>query len=367
MGEDEENTLKEIPIEDSFDDACLQFFTLCETVVNAVYEIMKKRPQPQVFVVGRPVAVSPTKRKKTRNPLNPFESIMGGNENLEQALKIEKPDTTFDDIGGLKEEKRLVEGLALALQNPELYQKWGTRPPKGVLLVGPPGNGKTMLAKALANATDATFYHVKITDILSMWHGKSEENIDRVFNLAKENAPAIIFFDEIDSLGHDRGGSGGMSTDNISRHIVTILLQNLDGVEDLKKVIVMAATNRVDDIDPALRRAGRFDRIIPVDVPDMEARTHILSIHIAAAERRAGRKLFDISGPEDFANRLDGVSGADIAELVRRTLEVKAQMDLEGKDPGFVSDQDFSKEIETYERLMKQTSDAGFLASRNKK
>lgn len=354
MGIDEEMPLQIIPVDNGFAEHCTEFFTLCEIVVNTLYVELGGSAIEEQSLFVRPARMNA--QKGGEGPFSLFS--FGDNDDLEKVISVEKPTVTFNDVGGQKEAKRLVEGLALALKHPELYQRWGTRPPKGILLNGPPGTGKTLLAKALANATSASFYHVKVTDILSMFHGKSEEHIDEVFDIAKENSPAIIFFDELDAIGQDRNSTGS----DISRRLVTILLQNLDGLEELKQVIVIGATNRLNGIDPALRRAGRFDRIVPVEMPDDEGIEQILKIHIRKTEQLAKRHIFDLAGLGQIVPRLRGMSGADIAELARRTLEEKARMELEGLRPEFVSDQDLEREIVTYERIKKHEASIGFSA-----
>jgi len=185
-------------------------------------------------------------------------------------------DVTYEDIGGLKREIELIrEMVELPLKHPEVFKRLGIEPPKGVLLYGPPGTGKTLLAKAVANEANAHFIAINGPEIMSKYYGQSEENLRKVFKEAQENAPAIIFIDEIDAIAPKREETKG----DVERRVVAQLLTLLDGLKSRGDVIVIAATNRPDDIDPALRRPGRFDREIEIGVPDREGRVEILKIH----------------------------------------------------------------------------------------
>ncbi len=186
------------------------------------------------------------------------------------------PSVTYEDIGGLKRELRLVrEMIELPLKHPELFQKLGIEPPKGVLLHGPPGTGKTLIAKAVANEVDAHFISISGPEIMSKYYGESEKRLREIFEEAEENAPSIIFIDEIDSIAPKREEVTG----EVERRVVAQLLTLMDGLEARGQVIVIGATNRPDAVDPALRRPGRFDREIEIGVPDKEGRKEILQIH----------------------------------------------------------------------------------------
>ncbi|MFB6197537.1 MAG: AAA family ATPase, partial [Halobacteriaceae archaeon] len=181
----------------------------------------------------------------------PAEEIRGGGES-----ERETPSVTYEDIGGLDEELEQVrEMIELPMRHPELFQQLGIEPPKGVLLHGPPGTGKTLMAKAVANEIDAYFTTISGPEIMSKYYGESEEQLREVFDDAEENAPAIVFIDEIDSIAPKRGETSG----DVERRVVAQLLSLMDGLEERGDVIVIGATNRVDAIDPALRRGGRFD------------------------------------------------------------------------------------------------------------
>ncbi len=187
-----------------------------------------------------------------------------------------KAGVTYEDIGGLKEELQKVrEIIELPLRYPELFQRLGIEPPKGVLLYGPPGTGKTLIAKAVANEIGASFFTINGPEIMSKFYGESEQRLREIFEEAKENAPSIIFIDEIDSIAPRREDVTG----EVERRVVAQLLTLMDGLEERGQVIVIGATNRIDAVDPALRRPGRFDREIEIGVPDSEGRFEIFQIH----------------------------------------------------------------------------------------
>ena len=220
----------------------------------------------------------------------------------------EVPDVGWEDVGGLEEVKRLlIEAVEWPLRYGQLFQRAGARSPKGILLHGSPGTGKTLLAKALARESEANFIAVKGPQLLSMWVGESERGVREIFRKARQAAPCIIFFDEIDALASRRGG--GSDSQAIER-VVSQFLTELDGIEDLKGVLVLAATNRLDRLDPALLRPGRFDFLVELPVPDQEARRAILGVHTR------GMPLGDV-GLEALAAETVGLVGADLAGLCR--------------------------------------------------
>jgi len=228
---------------------------------------------------------------------------------LLREVYVEVPKVKWEDIGGLEEAKQqLREAVEWPLKFPEMFEKLGIRPPKGILLFGPPGTGKTMLAKAVATESGANFIAVRGPEILSKWVGESEKAVREIFRKARMYAPAVIFFDEIDSIAPIRG----ISYDSgVTERIVNQLLAEMDGIEKLENVVVIAATNRPDILDPALLRPGRFEKLIYVPPPDKRARIEILKVHtrnIVLGE--------DIS-LEDVAEKTEGYTGADLAALVR--------------------------------------------------
>ena len=212
----------------------------------------------------------------------------------------------YEDIGGLDEELRRVrEMVELPLSNPELFRRLGIDPPKGVLLYGPPGTGKTLIAKAVANEVNAHFVSISGPEVMSKYKGESEERLREIFTEASENAPSIIFFDEVDSLGGKRDEESDMEN-----RLVAQMLSLMDGLESRGEVVVIGATNRVDAIDPALRRGGRFDREIEIGAPDEGGRREILEVHTR------GMPLADDVAVERLAATTHGFVGADLHTLV---------------------------------------------------
>ncbi len=240
--------------------------------------------------------------------VEPGTQIQVTEEPVEEPVEQEIPEITYEDIGGLDEEIRKVrEMIELPLRHPEIFDRIGVEPPKGLLLHGPPGTGKTMLAKAVANESGANFYTINGPEIMSKYYGESEERLRETFEDASENEPAIIFIDEIDSIAPKRDEVTG----EVERRVVSQLLTLMDGMEERGRVIVVAATNRVDSVDTALRRAGRFDREIEIGVPDDRGREEILTIHTR------GMPLAEDTDLEELAERTHGYVGADLAALAR--------------------------------------------------
>ncbi len=220
---------------------------------------------------------------------------------------VEVPNVKWVDIGGLKEVKEeLQEAVEWPLKYPEIFEHMNTEPPKGILLYGPPGTGKTMLAKAVANESEANFISIKGPELLSKWVGESERGVREVFRKARQASPTIIFFDELDSITPVRGGYGDS---HVTERVISQILTELDGLEELKDVVVIGATNRLDMVDPALLRPGRFDKLLNVPVPDLEARKEILKIHLQ------NKPLAKDVNVDQLAEKTEGYSGADIAAL----------------------------------------------------
>jgi transitional endoplasmic reticulum ATPase len=222
---------------------------------------------------------------------------------------VELPKITWDDVGGLDDAKGEVkESVEWPLSNPDRFTRLGIEPPSGVLLYGPPGTGKTLMAKAVANETNANFISVRGPQLLSKWVGESEKAIRQTFRKARQVSPTVIFFDELDSLAPSRGGEVGS---NVSERVVNQLLTELDGLEDMKNVMVIGATNRPDMIDPALIRSGRFDRLVMVGQPDVEGRERILGIHTDDTPLAADVSL------REMAEITDGYVGSDLESIAR--------------------------------------------------
>ncbi|MFH1224495.1 MAG: CDC48 family AAA ATPase [Candidatus Diapherotrites archaeon] len=225
-------------------------------------------------------------------------------------VAVEIPNVKWDDVGGLEEVKReLKEVVEWPLKHPDSFKKMGIRPPRGILLYGPPGVGKTLLGKAIGTESGENFISVKCPQLVSMWLGESEKGIRNIFKRARQVSPVIVFFDEIDSIASMRGGS--FDSGGTRDKIVNQLLTELDGIESLKDVIFIAATNRPDLIDPGLLRSGRIDKIIKVPAPDEKSRLSILKIHTK------GVPLAKEISLDALAKKTDGYSGADLEGVVR--------------------------------------------------
>ena len=238
------------------------------------------------------------------------------------------PGVTYEDIGGLDDElDRVREMIELPMRHPELFQTLGIEPPKGVLLHGPPGTGKTLIAKAVANEIDAHFQTISGPEIMSKYYGESEEQLRDVFEEAEENAPAIVFIDELDSIAPKREDVSG----DVERRVVAQLLSLMDGLEERGRITVIGTTNRVDAVDPALRRPGRFDREIEIGVPDRDGREEILRIHTR------GMPLGDGVDLERYAENTQGFVGADLENLAKESAmgalrRVRPELDLEAEE-----------------------------------
>ena len=223
---------------------------------------------------------------------------------------VERPNVHWTDVGDLEKVKQeLREAVELPLKEPEKFEKMGIRPIKGVLLIGPPGTGKTLLAKAVATERESNFISIKGPEILSKYVGESEKTLRELFRKARQAAPCIIFIDEIDSIAHIRGTEDFDS--GVTERVVDTLLTEMDGLSELKGVVVIGATNRPDAIDPALLRPGRFDKIIEIPMPDREARLEIFKVHTKRMPLAKDVKL------EELAELTEGYTGAEIENVVR--------------------------------------------------
>lgn len=247
----------------------------------------------QVFPQGPVMITEETEVKINKEPIKEIKNV---------------PNITYDDVGGLKDTiQKVREMIELPLRHPEIFERLGIDPPKGILLYGAPGTGKTLLAKAVANESDANFFYVGGPEIISKYVGESEERLRKLFAEAQENAPSIIFIDEIDAIAPKREEVMG----EVEKRMVSQLLTVLDGLKARGDVIVIGATNRPDSIDQALRRPGRFDREIEIGVPDKVGRKEILSIHVRCMPLE---KSVDIS---ELANVTHGYTGADLGLLTK--------------------------------------------------
>ncbi|WP_245547910.1 MULTISPECIES: proteasome-activating nucleotidase [Methanothermococcus] len=246
----------------------------------------------------------------------------------------EKPDVTFEDIGGLKEQiQEVKEVVELPLKKPELFEKVGIDPPKGILLYGPPGTGKTLLAKAVAHETNAAFIKVVGSELVKKFIGEGAKLVRDVFKLAKEKAPCIVFIDEIDAVASKRTESLTGGDREVQRTLMQLLAE-MDGFDARGDVKVIAATNRLDILDPAILRPGRFDRIIDIPAPDEKGRLEILKIHT----ERMNLKDMDLS---DVAKLTEGCVGADLKAIC-----TEAGMFAIREERDYVTMQDFERAIE---------------------
>ena len=289
---------------------------------------VKRGQKIRVEVFGHVLTFVIVSTKPTGVVIVNRDTVIDLKERPVEEVKRNVPNVTYEDIGGLKRELRLVrEMIELPLKHPELFQRLGIEPPKGVLLYGPPGTGKTLIAKAVANEVDAHFISISGPEIMSKYYGESEQRLREIFEEAKENSPSIIFIDEIDSIAPKREEVTG----EVERRVVAQLLALMDGLEARGDVIVIAATNRPDAIDPALRRPGRFDREIEIGVPDREGRKEILEIHTR------NMPLADDVDLDQLADLTVGFVGADLAALCKEAAmhalrRVLPEIDLEAEE-----------------------------------
>jgi transitional endoplasmic reticulum ATPase len=250
---------------------------------------------------------------------------------------VEVPSVRWKEVGGLDKIKtELVQSVEWPLKKPEVFKRMGIKPPRGILLYGPPGCGKTLLARAVATESEANFISVKGPEIFSKWVGESEKAIREIFRKARTAAPAIIFFDELDSIIPRRGA--GYSDSGATERVISQLLTEMDGIESLQNVVVIAATNRPDILDPAVMRPGRFDRLIDVPAPDTKALAQIFKIH---ARDMPLSKDVDL---QEIAEKAKGYSGADVEALCREAAMNALRESIDSKE---VTRKDFEKAMET--------------------
>ena len=238
-----------------------------------------------------------------------------------QDLSLARGVESLKDIGGYESTKKeLYEAVVVPMQRRELQTAYGLTPPKGLLLFGPPGTGKTLLMRALAKEMDIGFYYVKCSDLLSQWYGETEQNIAELFRIARENAPCVLFFDEIDSIGKRRDK---YTADDVAPRLLSVLLAELDGLKTDKTVILVGATNVPHELDPALLRPGRFDKLIYMPLPDKESRKQIFKVHTR------NLPLSDDVDFDELARKTERYSGADIANVVREAARRASRFGIE--------------------------------------
>jgi len=274
------------------------------------------------------------------------EAIKGIEPSALREVFVEVPDVTWDQVGGLEETKeRLRETIQWPLEYPEVFEELDMQAAKGVLMYGPPGTGKTLLAKAVANESESNFISIKGPELLNKYVGESEKGVREVFSKARENAPTIVFFDEIDSIATERGKNSGDS--GVGERVVSQLLTELDGLESLEDVVVIATTNRPDLIDSALLRPGRLDRHVHVPVPDETARRRIFEVHTR------NKPLADDVDLDALARKTDGYVGADIEAVAR-----EASMNASREFIGSVSREEVGESVGNVRVTMEHFEDA---------
>ncbi|MEM0052110.1 MAG: CDC48 family AAA ATPase [Sulfolobales archaeon] len=320
---------RDVPLADDVDIDALAEIThgytgadLAALVKEAAMSALRKFLKSENIDLNKPIP--PEKLATLKVTKNDFlEALKVVHPTLMREVFVEVPEVRWSDIGGLDEVKQqLREAVEWPLKYPEVFEKMGIRPPKGVLLYGPPGCGKTLLAKAVATESGANFIAIRGPEVLSKWVGESERAIREIFRRARQVAPAVIFFDEIDAITPMRGQR---HDSGVTDRIVNQLLAEMDGITMLKNVVVIGATNRIDIIDPALLRPGRFDRVIYVPPPDRRARLEILKVHTRKVPLASDVDL------EKLAELTEGYSGADLEALVREAVMLALRERLEAR------------------------------------
>lgn len=281
-----------------------------------------------------------------------YEESDDEEEMLSQKYFMEKPRLKFEDVGGMKRVKDEISlKIIQPLKNPDLYKAYGKKIGGGILLYGPPGCGKTFIAKATAGEIDAKFINIGLHDILDMWVGNSEKNLHEIFELARKNAPCVLFFDEVDAIGASRSDL----RQSAMRHVINQFLAELDGVQTNNEgVLILAATNAPWSVDPAFRRPGRFDRIIFVEPPDAIAREEILRSHLK-------EKPAEIIDTRKVAEQIPDFSGADIKALIDVAVEEKLRESMAIGSIQPITTKDLLKAVKT----QKPTTLEWFSSARN--
>ncbi len=260
-----------------------------------------------------------------------------------------KPNTTFAQIGGLREAKSIVRSFATALTDPELYRKWGITPPKGVLLYGPPGTGKSLLARALATETASVFYHLKLMNVTSKFGPNTGELLQEILAVAKEQGKGVLFLDEINALSLEHLLPPAQARESSAR-LVAALCERLDDLDDFSRTIAVGSTSRTDLVDASLVAPGRLDRLVEVTLPDGADQQEILEMARKRAEGNAERPLFAEIDYRSVLPPMGGMSGAEVSEIIRRALEQKVHAAGQGHDNGLVTTQDLLQQIDRYRR-----------------
>jgi SpoVK/Ycf46/Vps4 family AAA+-type ATPase len=268
------------------------------------------------------------------------------------SVELEKPEIAFKDVGGMEKLKKEIQlKIILPIQHPELYQAYGKKAGGGILMYGPPGCGKTYLARATAGEINASFIAVGINEVLDMWIGASERNLHDIFENARSHAPCVLFFDEVDALGASRGDM----RQSAARQLINQFLAEMDGVKSSNEgVLILAATNAPWHLDAAFRRPGRFDRMLFVPPPDKEARASILEIMLR------GKPMVDIDY-DSIAKKTDGFSGADLKGIVDYAIEQKLRVAIRAGGPKPLT----TKDLLVAAGQLKPTTREWFTTARN--
>jgi transitional endoplasmic reticulum ATPase len=263
---------------------------------------------------------------------------------------VPRPGVSFDAIGGARSAKSAMRGLSYALRIPELYQRWGITPPRGALLYGPPGNGKTLLAKALATVSEALFYHLHLRTLTSKVGPNAAEVIKEVFQLAASEGKGVIFFDDADALSLEHVLPPDRARE-AAAPLISGLCELFDGLTADPALVALAATSRPDGIESVLIAPGRLDHLIEVPLPDARDLREVLDIRRNRAEQAAERPLFEPLDYEALVPRLAGMSGGEVAEILRRALEGKVQLAGSGAEPGPVTTDDILQAVDEFRRV----------------
>jgi transitional endoplasmic reticulum ATPase len=334
-------------------------------VINSIYNSYNEKINKKLFLDYSDPTLQIYEGYSRKYNLSPSQQEAINDANIEikkNKNNLNTTKTSFDSIAGQSRAVVEAKKLVLAINHPEIYEKRGVKTPKGILFYGPPGTGKTLIAKAIALEVNAELFEVSFSDIGSKWYGESEKRIQEIFdqanNVTKSGGKAIILFDELDSMAPSR-------TDSYegSKKIVSIILQNLDGFRSNKNVLIIGTTNRPEDIDSALKRPGRIDKIIPVDLPDLDDRKAILELHINKAKGNASES-HDLFSPnldtQKIAESTEGMSGADLANIINLTLETKTVLELEGLRWTPISNQDMERTLIEFDLKKKEKNKIGF-------
>jgi proteasome regulatory subunit len=260
------------------------------------------------------------------------------------------PDISFDEVGGLRRAKAMVQGFVSALTAPDRYREWGIEPPKGVLLYGPPGTGKDMLARALAAASEAIFFRIRLQNLTSKFGVNTGELLQEILRIAVSEGRAVFLMEDVDALSLDHLLPPPQAREASAR-LVALLCEKLDAMEAATRVLVVGSTSRTDALDPALVAPGRLDHLVEVPLPDATDQQEIFELMRARTEKNAGRQLFEPADYRTLLPLMGGMSGADIAEILRQALELKVHRTAQADGTPLVTSSDLLEAIDGYKRV----------------